>query len=264
MKKLKYIIPAVLMAFGFASCENMDELYKDYQIDVTHYSTKISGLGSISGYERAILNWTNPKDQVAKGIRVSYGEGVDEKTLEFNELISECEVTGLTATAYEFRVSTLDSHGNPSIPVSRTVSVFTSGALSAMDLPAFTAVADDAGTYTVVVKNVSSPMSMFGGSLKVTLKNEAGASITLPEYTETVNYADKRTKFLEKKFEGVALSEGAWTAEYTIVVHPTNFRDKTTDGWLRYTSVCIDTVPVSGSASFTAGPANEPVVGEEE
>ena len=73
MKRVKYIIPALLMMLGLASCENMDWLHKEYLQEGSIYAGKISDLEVEAGFERAVLKWKNPKDLVSKKIRIGYG-----------------------------------------------------------------------------------------------------------------------------------------------------------------------------------------------
>ena len=68
MKKIKYLIPAVALMFGLASCDNMDELYKDQKVEYSIYSSKASGIAIQPGFKRATVTWNVPTDQVATGV----------------------------------------------------------------------------------------------------------------------------------------------------------------------------------------------------
>ena len=96
MKILKYIVPAVLVMLGFGACENMDKLYKDYLKEGSIYSGKIADLNVHSGYERVVLSWNNPTDDVSKRIYIGYGLSDVEKEIVIDEMVDTYEITGLS------------------------------------------------------------------------------------------------------------------------------------------------------------------------
>ena len=86
MKRIELVLCVLLLALGVSSCSNMDELYKDY-LTGSIYSGKVSDLTATAGNERVLLQWTNPKDQISKRIKVVYGE--PEEIVETESLVDE-------------------------------------------------------------------------------------------------------------------------------------------------------------------------------
>lgn len=98
MKRIELVLCVLLLALGVSSCSNMDELYKDY-LTGSIYSGKVSDLTATAGNERVLLQWTNPKDQISKRIKVVYGE--PEEIVETESLVDELYIENLSMGSYE-------------------------------------------------------------------------------------------------------------------------------------------------------------------
>ena len=146
MKRIELVLCVLLLALGVSSCSNMDELYKDY-LTGSIYSGKVSDLTATAGNERVLLQWTNPKDQISKRIKVVYGE--PEEIVETESLVDELYIENLSMGSYEFTVYTMDEYGNLSIPVSITKSIFTASMIDGIDPPRCTATLQEDGKYTI-------------------------------------------------------------------------------------------------------------------
>ena len=116
------LLAATVALGGLAACDNMDALYTQYMQEQT-YSGKISNLQGQSGTGRVVLTWTNPEDQISKKIKIVYGDDKQEKIYE--TLVDEASIDGLTASAYQFTVYTMDAFGNLSVPVSISKTLYT-------------------------------------------------------------------------------------------------------------------------------------------
>lgn len=87
------------------------------------YSSKISNLRGEVGIERVELNWENPVDQVAKKIRIEYG---DNLFIETDTLVSTYTIDLGFGGNIEFTVYTLDAYGNKSVGTSIFLTPFSS------------------------------------------------------------------------------------------------------------------------------------------
>lgn len=153
MKQLKYIIPAILLFVGLASCENMDWLHKEYLQDPSITSAKIPAFEVQSGFERVKVTWLHPNDHISKKVRIQYGLGEDLETiildeeqvkssiidtLDYNVDINTtkevflCEriIDGLNKyNTYNFYICTLDLHDYPSLVIQTSAEIFTESML---------------------------------------------------------------------------------------------------------------------------------------
>ena len=262
MKILKYIIPAVLVMFGLGACENMDELYKDYLKEGSIYSGKISDLNVHSGYERVVLSWNNPSDNVSKKIYIGYGMSEAEEEIIIDEMVDSYEITDLSDyTTYFFDVRTMDEYGNKSLASTVTTQVFTHVHLEGVGVPVFSIIRDqEVGAAQIAINNLSGPTNFFTG-IVWSCKNDAGellaqgehiikpvdleASIAKYNGTNVIYLADDSWIYDAEDFD---LGE-TYNFEYTISYFPCIFREKTMDGYYVYDKICSDSVPVDGSAA---------------
>ncbi|TLX71045.1 hypothetical protein E9993_21190 [Labilibacter sediminis] len=121
--KLKALwVLSVLLAvvFGFSSCDEMDDNYKDY-IEHVVYSPRVTELSAVEGLKVITLNWQNPVGDIAQKIIVEY----DDVVLPFDEMINTLVIEDLDIKGYEMRVYTEDAFGNRSVPA--TIFVFPNG-----------------------------------------------------------------------------------------------------------------------------------------
>ena len=280
MKKIKFIIPAVAMVFGLASCDNMDELYKDEKVDYSIYSTKVEGLGAQSGFKRALLTWTNPDDEIAKTIKISYNEG--ESVINVNEMVDEYIVNDLAAGTYNFEVRTLDKWGNESLPVTKSVKVYGDQDAEYLARPSITITYDEAKqTHILKFAGVSSAMSMWGGKMEFTLTHDGVTSELNTSLNQEFNQFESKT-FSWKDSSGKTLSisgyysrateltvelgklaGGTYTVNYTTNAYPANFKTKG-NGIICYTAVCLDALDFSETATIEVEAIPEPEPEEDE
>ncbi|MBQ4127900.1 MAG: hypothetical protein IJD72_08025 [Alistipes sp.] len=269
MKMIKYLIPAVALMFGLASCDNMDELYKDYRTDVSIYSTKITGLSVQPGFKRAILTWNKPKDAIAKGIEVSWNDG--ENVVTIDSLASTYEVKDLDGLTYTFVVKSIDAYGNRSLAVSTSAKVYGDADLAIMTKPKFAFVETANHTHALNIKEVSGAMNMWGGKFLITL---TGAEKTVElDLSQEFNPFEQKSygyyaRMVETTYDlGEILPAGEYKIEYEMNTYATNFRQKT-GGIFYYNKICYDAYDFSGEATAVAeeivAPEPEPETPEEE
>ncbi|MBR5811561.1 MAG: hypothetical protein IKY80_00995 [Alistipes sp.] len=253
MKKIKYLIPAIAMVFGLASCENMDVLYKDQKIDYSIYSSKASGLAIQPGYQRATLTWNVPVDQVATGVELSWNEGAD--VVKFDSLATTYMVEGLTSATYTFEVRTFDAYGNLSLPISASAKVYGPDDTRIFTVPSFTMATTSKNTHSLTIKNLSGAMNMWGGKLVVTLSN--GTESQEIDLSQTFNILEKKnsgyySRLVDKTVDlGVALPAGEYTISCTYNEHCTSFKQKQS-GVYYYTAICVDPLEYTVEGKVTA------------
>lgn len=250
MKKIKYLIPAVALMFGLASCDNMDELYKDYRTNYSIYSTKVKNLSGQSGLGRAVLAWTAPQDVVAKGIHISWNEG--EEFIKFDELIEEYSVGNLAAGTYTFEVCTTDAHGNLSLPLSIDVKVYGEDDFKNMTRPKFsTSIAAD-NTHTLHISDISGTMNMWGGLFEIEAVGPNGEKVPLKLSQEFNPFEKKNSGYYSRAITmdinlGQALAGGQWNLTYKMNTYATTFKTKLS-GVIYYTKICYDPYEFTGEA----------------
>lgn len=274
MKKIKFIIPAVAMVFGLASCDNMDELYKDEKVDYSIYSTKVESLAAQSGFKRALLTWTNPGDEIAKTIKISYNEG--ENVIEINEMVDEYIVNDLAAGTYNFEVRTVDKWGNESLPVTKSVKVYGDQDAEYLARPSITITYDEAKqTHILKFAGVSSAMSMWGGKMEFTLTHDGVTSELNTSLNQEFNQFESKTfswkdssgktlsisgyysRAIELSVDLGKLAGGTYTVNYTTNAYPANFKTKG-NGIICYTAVCLDALDFSETATIEVEAVPEP------
>ena len=266
MKKIKYLIPAVALMLGFASCENMDVLYKDYKVDYSIYSTPVSGVTTMPGYERAMLSWTNPVDKVAKSIKITWNNGEDE--LIIDSLASSCIIDGLAAGSYDFSVHTLDSWGNASLPTTKAAKVYGENDAKNIARPAVTiSVNKETNTHVLKFANISGAMSNWGGKMEFTLTGPDGATSevnnSLNQEIDPLGWKTYKWKDAKGKEQSVSgyysraidltidlgvLPAGTYTVNYDANAFPAVFANKVA-GYIYYSAICIDALDFSDSAT---------------
>lgn len=262
MKIMKYIIPAVLVMLGLGACENMDDLYKDYLKEGSIYSGKIEDLSVHSGYERVVLSWNNPMDEVSKKIYIGYGLSEVEKEIIIDEMVDTYEITDLSDyTTYFFDVRTMDAYGNKSLASTITTQVFTYVHLESVGAPVFSIIRDEnVGAAQIIISNLSGPTNFFTG---IEWKCKDSSGITVADGEHIIDPLDLEAYIAKYNGTNVtSLADNAWiydaelfdigesyTFEYSISYFPCIFREKTVDGYYVYDKICSDSVPVEGGAA---------------
>lgn len=241
------LLAALLAAGGLSSCDNMDALYTQY-LQEQNYSGKISNLQGQSGTGRVILTWTNPVDQISKKIRIVYGDDEQEKV--FDTLVDEASIDGLTASAYQFTVYTMDAYGNLSVPVSISKTLYTQSHIDNMEPPRCSLSGQDDGTYTLTFAGLCNSLMMFGGELEYTIRG--GAFAHSDSFTEAIGEGALKSSRLSTSFEGLELTEGtAYEVEYSLKVYPANLAGVGTDGSYSYTDKSIDLTTITRTVTLT-------------
>lgn len=263
MKRVKYIIPALLMMLGLASCENMDWLHKEYLQEGSIYAGKISDLEVEAGFERAILKWKNPKDLVSKKIRIGYGlSEVEGDYIIIDELIDQYELTGLSDyTSYFFEVATLDAYDNPSLVSTIETPMFNHTSLEGIDLPTFmiydNSLSDKSATgFRIVVDRLSGRINFFTAIEWQVYEDGTQTLITKGELVRTQNEIDQDIL----QYEGTSFSVETekwigdynfkagknYTFKYKLSFLPAIFREKTSAGVFVYDRICTDVQTIEG------------------
>ena len=241
------LLAATVALGGLAACDNMDALYTQYMQEQT-YSGKISNLQGQSGTGRVVLTWTNPEDQISKKIKIVYGDDKQEKIYE--TLGDEASIDGLTASAYQFTVYTMDAFGNLSVPVSISKTLYTQSHINGMEPPRCLLAKQEDGTYTLTFSGLCNSMMMFGGELKYTIR---GGGYTHSDiYTETIAANALTSTFISKSFEGLELVEGeTYEVEYELAVYPANMSSIGTNNTYSFSDKSIDLMTISKTVTLS-------------
>ncbi len=241
------LLAATVALGGLAACDNMDALYTQYMQEQT-YSGKISNLQGQSGTGRVVLTWTNPEDQISKKIKIVYGDDKQEKLYE--TLVDEASIDGLTASAYQFTVYTMDAFGNLSVPVSISKTLYTQSHINGMEPPRCLLAKQEDGTYTLTFSGLCNSMMMFGGELKYTIR---GGGYTHSDiYTETIAANALTSTFISKSFEGLELVEGeTYEVEYELAVYPANMSSIGTNNTYSFSDKSIDLMTISKTVTLS-------------
>ena len=241
------LLAATVALGGLAACDNMDALYTQYMQEQT-YSGKISNLQGQSGTGRVVLTWTNPEDQISKKIKIVYGDDKQEKIYE--TLVDEASIDGLTASAYQFTVYTMDAFGNLSVPVSISKTLYTQSHINGMEPPRCLLAKQEDGTYTLAFSGLCNSMMMFGGELKYTIR---GGGYTHSDiYTETIAANALTSTFISKSFEGLELVEGeTYEVEYELAVYPANMSSIGTNNTYSFSDKSIDLMTISKTVTLS-------------
>ena len=271
MKKIKYLIPAVALMFGLASCDNMDELYKDYKVDYSIYSTPVSGQSAIPGKERVILSWKSPIDKVAKGIKITWNEGED--VIVLNELVNEYSVEGLQPGSYAFSIMTTDAYGNESLAKSVTGKAYGEDDVRSIPKPGFSISVAADYTHVLHIKDLSSALGNWGGLLEVSATSPSGEVVTIPGLTQEFNILEKKkpssgnsayySRALDMSIPlQQTLPAGEWTINWKMSTHPASFQIRLA-GVIYYTAICADPFTIEGTATVNVAPVEIPEPEEE-
>ncbi len=241
------LLAATVALGGLAACDNMDALYTQYMQEQT-YSGKISNLQGQSGTGRVVLTWTNPDDQISKKIKIVYGDDKLEKV--YDTLVDEASIDGLTASAYQFTVYTMDAYDNLSVPVSISKTLYTQSHIGSMEPPRCTVAKQNDGTYTLTFSGLCNSLMMFGGELKYTIRG--GAYTHSDVYTETIAANALSSTFISKSFEGLELIEGeTYEVEYELTVYPANMSSIGTNNTYSFSDKSIDLMTLSKTITLS-------------
>jgi hypothetical protein len=114
MKKIFFILG---IALALNACNSMDSNYRDYLLDVEHYSPCVRNLQvTIPALYTISLAWENPPGDVAQKIKIVWGTEENE-SVTFNEMITGYTLENMEIKGYDISVYTIDRYGNLSIPI---------------------------------------------------------------------------------------------------------------------------------------------------
>ena len=119
--KMKYIILGVLLICSFSACEQMEDNYSQYLDTEKIYSPRVSDLTAVEGLMEATLRWVNPEGDIARKIRIDYGDSL----FTTETMVDSIWLTGLEIKGYNVSVFTIDRFGNLSVP--ETIQIFPNG-----------------------------------------------------------------------------------------------------------------------------------------
>ena len=270
MKKIKYLIPAVALMFGFASCDNMDELYKDHKSDYSIFSTQVKDLSATSGFKRSMLTWNNSSRDIAKTMKISYNNG--ENVIEIDSIVSSYVVDGLNGGTYTFEVSSFDKWGNESLPATKTVRVYGDKDAELMQRPVVSINYNKSkDTHILKFGNVSTPLAMWGGKMEYTITGPDGVTTELnTSLNKTFNQYEWKKVTWKTKVNGKdvtmtaqgyysraidlsvdlgKLPAGEYTIDYTASSYPASFANNA-QGYVFYTAVSMDAIEFSDQANL--------------
>jgi Domain of unknown function len=120
MKTLK-IISFLFLAYLMASCNNMEDNYKDYLKNVQVYSPRVTNLTAITALKEATLSWKNPQGTIAMKNAIR----LQDSTIVLDGLVETYKLTNLKIIGYQVSVFTIDKFNNYSVPAS--LSIFPNG-----------------------------------------------------------------------------------------------------------------------------------------
>lgn len=109
------------MALLLASCNNMEDNYKDYLKNVQVYSPRVTNLNAITGLKEATLTWKNPQGTIA----VKNAIRLQDSTIVLDSLVETYKLTNLKIIGYQVSVFTIDKFDNYSVPA--TINIFPNG-----------------------------------------------------------------------------------------------------------------------------------------
>ncbi|GAP71629.1 hypothetical protein SAMD00024442_15_34 [Candidatus Symbiothrix dinenymphae] len=140
MKRIAFFVLGALL---LGSCSDMGDSLKDFVTEETVYPAKFDKADAYTGYENVVIDLLNnvgrdvPASQIhlarATKTVVEYGDTV----LVIDSVCSSVKITGLTQPAiYKFTISSMDEHGNKSLPMEVSQAPFTAADKELLVIPA--------------------------------------------------------------------------------------------------------------------------------
>lgn len=120
MKTIYYILAGVIALFLCASCESMDEIYKEHVVpNGIIYPGKATSPYISAGKNRVRVSWLKGSDPKVAQARIYWNNFTDSVEIgvpQGSDTI-HCLIDGLEENTYTFVIKTFDAAGNVSVPV---------------------------------------------------------------------------------------------------------------------------------------------------
>ncbi len=228
-KNILILLSLVISGIIIAGCDSMDDNFKQY-LEEYNYSGKIKNLAVLSGYQRVILTWENPKDQKSTKTLVVYGD----QQLEFDHLVDSVSIQNLTSgSGYEFTVYTLDLSQNRSVPVSITALPVSQDFVERLVAPGCR-LTKSGNTWGLLWSSLSNVSMQFSGTIQFQMTGSDGSTLSK---TISVPAAGKTKTIKQHSLLLPEIKSGVvYTISYNVSVWPVLSK-----------IVTEDIVPVEGS-----------------
>lgn len=128
MKKIKYLLMALLVVLCVSSCKDQDEIYKEF-VKVGGYINpeKTNGLHAFRGHNRVKLVWKMPKDPSVTSAKIYWNNNVDVLDIDYTTRLGEYTeqvIDNLEERSYTFQLINFDADGNKSMISEITVAPY--------------------------------------------------------------------------------------------------------------------------------------------
>lgn len=235
MKLNNLILILILLIFCF-SCEDQDEIYKQYLTE-TVYPGRADSLRTYIGIEKVYLGWDAPTDAKAERMVVKYGA---TDSIVSETIVDTMVVTGLgSGDTYNFEVFSIDKDGNRSIKLYADLYPVSNDWISKNMLLARPIISPTDGvkvtSLTFSWPSLSNDVMQYKDGLEFTLTDENGNDLLIEPENITNNVDNGIVRVIVNNIN----PEETYTAKYKMVFSP-NVDNK----------VILDTTPLSGELSF--------------
>lgn len=114
------IFVSLIIALGFTSCKDQDEIYKEWVIPGgIVYPEKTNGLTGYAGYNRVMLKWVAPKDPSVQKAIISWNSGDQSMEINYADYAGQdtikVYIPELEERSYTFSIKNYDDKGNISM-----------------------------------------------------------------------------------------------------------------------------------------------------
>lgn len=114
------IFVSLIIALGFTSCKDQDEIYKEWVIPGGRvYPEKTNGLTGYAGYNRVMLEWVAPKDPSVQKAVISWNSGDQSMEINYADYAGldtiRVYIPELEERSYTFEIKNYDDKGNISM-----------------------------------------------------------------------------------------------------------------------------------------------------
>lgn len=119
MKKIIYLLMALLVMLCVSSCKDQDEIYKEFvKVGGYIYPEKTNELKAVRGYKRIKLVWKMPKDPSVVSAKIYWNNMTDMRDVDYSTASGdyiEQIIDNLEERAYTFQLINFDARGNKSM-----------------------------------------------------------------------------------------------------------------------------------------------------
>ena len=113
---MKRILFAIFCAVALASCDSLEDTYKEFAGDgPIRYLGKCTDLSAKIGWQRLVVSWTNNPDPVIDKIKLTCTKDGDVKEFLLDKTVNTYCIDNLDDGNYEITVCSVDKDGNPSL-----------------------------------------------------------------------------------------------------------------------------------------------------